>query len=290
MKVKIRIAKSFRLLSTTVTRPVLALAILSLTSCAAMENMGTKEQELNEEQLIALGDRANENGDWQTAVTFYQQAHLADTESTAPLLAMASTFERNGAYENAAKLYYRIANQTAGTDDKVALLVKSGQSWLRARQLEQAATVFDEGRGFAPDAPALSIGLGISQDMSGDFAKAQATYQQVLNRTPGNTAAINNLGLSYLFTGDTDLAIRHLERLGSKNDSQAQHRFNLAMAYGMADRMDQAERILRELGMESDVGENLAAFERLRSMSPMQRAEFIYGSQLLGGPRLPPQQ
>ncbi|WP_259780086.1 tetratricopeptide repeat protein [Aestuariispira ectoiniformans] len=252
--------------------------IFALVSCDSLTHeTQNADQPLNAEHLIALGDRANESGDWKTAITFYQQAHLTTPGSPAPLLAMAKTFEEAGSYSNAARVYYQLSRMT-GPGQKVPMLIKTGQNWLKAQEADQAITVLNEAQALAPDNASISVGLGIGHDLKAEFSTAQAIYEDVLKRHPENRAAANNLGLSYLFTGDTDLAIRQLAALG--DTAGPQHRFNLAMAYGMAGRMGEAEKLLRESGMDTNVKENLAAFERLRTMSPEERAAFIYGSQL----------
>lgn len=279
MKSKRSNIEPLKILLKLAKKPLPVLFILALASCETLpQNQQSAEQPLDEHHLIALGDRANQSGDWQTAVTFYQQAHLTAPGSSAPLLAMAETFEDVGSYDNAARVYYQLANASEASE-KVAFLKNSAQSWIRAQEANQAITVFDEARTLAPEDPAIELGIGISHDLKADFSRAQEIYQRLLQKHPHYTAASNNLGLSYLFTGDTDLAIRYLSVLGEAPDAAPQHRFNLAMAYGMAGRMEDAERILREMGLEASVGENLSGFEDLRTMSPPERAAFVYGSQ-----------
>lgn len=284
MKIKTNTIKSYTILWHSVKKPMLILSFFILAACETVNSAQSPEQPLDETRLIALGDRANESGDWKTAVTFYQQAHLTAPESTKPLLAMATTLDNAGSYENAARVYYQLARSSAG-EKKTTYLLSCGQAWLKAGEAEQAIAVLNEASVLAPDEPVISVGLGIAHDLKSEFATAQAIYQEALKKHPGQKALMNNLGLSYLFTGDTDLAIRQLALLGKSRDASRQHRFNLAMAYGIAGRMADAERMLREMGDDANVERNLDAFVRLRGMTPEERASVVYDSQIGGNPQ-----
>ena len=86
--------------------------------------------------------------------------------------------------------------------------------------------------------------LGIARDLQGNFAGAITPYQQALLAQPGSIATEVNLGLSLALSGNGAQALQYLGPLAAGPDATAKIRENYAAALISAGRDDEARQVL----------------------------------------------
>lgn len=126
-----------------------------------------------------------------------------------------------------------------------AALLHLGRAYYEVHQYEQAVEWL--GRVPPTDAPAgeAHFLMGLSEYMLGQFEKAEADFQAVLDRVPLPEVE-NNLGAAALRLRGRE-AIAHLERALEADRRDSDYRFNLALAQVQSGDSAAAGRNLREL-------------------------------------------
>jgi len=137
------------------------------------------------------------------------------------------------------------AVENRGTEDRIHLIVdwmpnysgKSEEEVLTADTLEGADSE-------AADAAMLStiIGRAYQLQQSGQTAKAEALYRQVLHFDADHVVGNNLLGLLCLQTQRFDEAVQHIEKALSVNSDDAQAHSNLGLAMNGLNRLGDAAR------------------------------------------------
>jgi tetratricopeptide (TPR) repeat protein len=75
---------------------------------------------------------------------------------------------------------------------------------------------------------------------NGEFDKAIAEYEAVLDKEPDNVSALSNLGVVYYNTGELDKAISQYEKAIDLSPEDADIHSNLAAAYVQREQLDKA--------------------------------------------------
>jgi len=96
---------------------------------------------------------------------------------------------------------------------------------------------------------------------------ARRAYSQALVLAPEEPQILNNLGMSYVLTGDLDQAEATLRRAVARPGSTVQTRQNLALVLGLKGRFQEAEKIAAADLAPADAKANMAW---LRSMTKQE--------------------
>jgi len=101
-------------------------------------------------------------------------------------------------------------------------------------------------------------GIGVSNDMLGDFPTAITYYKMALSLDPNLDYLHNNLGYSYLLQGNIDEAILAFQRAIALNGQEDRFHNNLGVAYAEKGQYDLALVELRLAGDEAKAHHNMA--------------------------------
>ncbi|MDI7258533.1 MAG: LytR C-terminal domain-containing protein [Thermodesulfobacteriota bacterium] len=101
-------------------------------------------------------------------------------------------------------------------------------------------------------------GVGVSNDMLGDFPTAITYYKMALSLDPNLDYLHNNLGYSYLLQGNIDEAILAFQRAIALNGQEDRFHNNLGVAYAEKGQYDLALVELRLAGDEAKAHHNMA--------------------------------
>lgn len=237
----------------------------------AYDELGTSEA-----ALLRLGDATMESGDVGTAIQFYRRAAFADASKALPFIKLGTALHHVGAYEDAA-LAFRRAADIDGT--KAEAHYGLGKTLLSMEQSEEAVEALRTAVELEGSSRAYNA-LGVALDMAGDRATAQEVYRTGLSEIPDDLTLLNNLGLSLALGGKGHEAVAILQDVAKRPEATARHRQNLALALGIAGRIEEAAEVGRKDLRESDIQNNLAFYEWLRS----QPADALAGSITTPGP------
>jgi Flp pilus assembly protein TadD len=108
------------------------------------------------------------------------------------------------------------------------------------------------------EAPSLEehFDQGNTFAQAGDFEKAIAEYQAVLELAPDNVSALANLGVAYYSTGKLDEAVTQYEKALELEPGDADIRSNLGAAYVQLGQLDQAlDEYQQAVGINPDLAE-----------------------------------
>ncbi len=108
----------------------------------------------------------------------------------------------------------------------------------------------------------------VVRDQTGDHEGARARFEAALKLSPNNPAILNNLGVSYLLSGDSVNAEKYLRMAATAPGATAKIRQNLALATGI--RGDFAEaQVLATADLPPDVAaRNLSYIRQLADAPP----------------------
>ncbi|TPG59759.1 hypothetical protein EAH89_05900 [Roseomonas nepalensis] len=125
----------------------------------------------------------------------------------------------------------------------------AGRTALAAGDAIRAESLLNDAlREGSKDAITLSL-LGVSLDMQGKQAQAQARYREALALDPAHAGARNNLALSLALSGRGSDAVVILEPLAGGTGAGGRARHNLAVAYAASGDATRAAGLLApELG------------------------------------------
>jgi Flp pilus assembly protein TadD len=147
-------------------------------------------------------------------------------------------------------------------------LIAMGQPALAEQQIDSALRA-DPG-----DYRALNL-LGVSLDLQGRHAEAQANYRRGIELAPDYASLRSNFGLSLAITGPPQEAIAQLSPIAGSTRADARIRQNLAFAFAMAGDLQNALLLCRRDLDERGAQRQLAYFMQLRALPPeLRSAEF----------------
>jgi TolB-like protein/Tfp pilus assembly protein PilF len=102
-----------------------------------------------------------------------------------------------------------------------------------------------------PLSPGLSASFGMILYLARRYDEAVACLRQALDVDAGHFLLHLRLGLVYLQTGQTDLAIEEMQTAVTLSDRSTETLTGLAQAYGAAGRRDAKERVVAELEQQA---------------------------------------
>jgi len=172
-------------------------------------------------------------------------AHQANENVLTPEAILAGFYQRNGDTKNATK--WMIAALTGAPKDLRTRLFAAQWS-LDTDNLKQAAEQADAA--IQLDVKSLDAYLirGVVALHLKDYAKASECFQKILDETPSNFAASNNLALALIEQDDTakKKALEYAEMNARQFPNQAEAFSTLGWVYYKLGRLDQAEAALRK--------------------------------------------
>ncbi len=249
---------------------IVLIALAALTSACGMDG-GRVDKTDGYTESTRKADEARRAGNYEFAIPLYGRALQMNPDGTEAKLGLAQVYLATGTPDEGAALYRDVLAHSSSADARRGLalsMIDMGEPTLAERQLDEALKVDSR------DYKTINV-MGVSLDMQGRHADAQARYRQGLALRPEDPALRCNLGLSLAISGDVQGAIADLVPAASSAGADARVRQNLALAYAlagdMANSLRYSRRDLSEVGAQSQ----LSYFIYLRSLSPQERSAEI---------------
>jgi Flp pilus assembly protein TadD len=247
--------------------PVLATLIVpALLLLAACSDGGAKLQSgTSLQQRLRVADAAMAGGLPQAALNATRGALESDPGNIQALLQQGDALAAMGRGDAAEEAFRRVLALNSAT------AVQSRRAWLGvaradlgAGRAEAAEAAYRTVLATAPADPSAHDGLGISLDLQGRHAEAQAEYRVTLTAADNDGARVN-LGLSLAMSGDAAGAVAVLGPLARDPAASRRVRHNLAFALALAGDRNGAERILAPDMPSEQVVVAMASYESFRT-------------------------
>ncbi|HYB08393.1 MAG TPA: tetratricopeptide repeat protein [Alphaproteobacteria bacterium] len=260
-----------------------ALCALMLGGCSSFDDpqgageiagraaQGTTPGNVTAATLMSIADKTRASGDLGSAIGFYRRAISLDPTQPKAYVALADTLNMARAPNEAIEAV-RAGLAVAPNDPE--LLRAFGFTLLSLNQPAGAIEQFQRSLVGAKDASAYD-GLGVAQDLLGDYKSADVSYRAGLALSPTDLNLRNNLGLSQALAGNYDTAIDTLHVAATDGAAGPRQRLNLALVLGLAGKTDEAAQIARIDLDERSVRSNVAYYLQLRALPPELRAQAI---------------
>ncbi len=203
--------------------------------------------------------RLSEDQIGQTARAWGQR-YDRDPNDRATILNYAAALRLNGQTDQAVAVLQK--GMIKFKDDR-SMSASYGKALAANGDFEQALKVIRGAQ--RPDRPdwALLSAEGAILDQIGQGAAARQLYVKALAIVPEEASVLNNLGLSYLLSGDLDKSEEMLRRAAASPKASSRIRQNLALALGLQGKYGEAEAVARN---ELDPQQAAANIAYLKSM------------------------
>ncbi len=226
---------------------------------------GAKSAVTASDQLVTrsldLATQARSKGDSLAAASLYRQVIAQNPDNLEAQIGLGHVLldaDEVGEAENVAKRLLTGRPQ----DDRVLAL--SARVSIRRNDLETATTRLALAEAIAPNSRDVLVTHGILYDLRGDHVAAQESYNKALRTAPEDRAALSNLALSVLASGDPARAAAMYEGMMKEGANSAQIRHNLALAYGLLGRDAEARKLLSGDLTGTPLESTLAYYQWLR--------------------------
>jgi Flp pilus assembly protein TadD len=222
--------------------------------------------------LTRIADSSFEAENYQPALDLYLRAYKKKPDD-ATLEKIAVTFKRMG-------------NAQASYQAYAMLHQKNPKNSLYLKNLAQAAFYaedFQASQTYYQDLLQLDssdgnhLGAGVVEDVLGNHDAAQDHYRQVIQHSPRNLNAKNNMGLSLLLQGKVTEAESTLKALTQRADSEPRFDINLALVYGVSGKSAQAQPLLEKYLSQDQVASTLQFYQDYNVLNTRQRRRVVYG-------------
>ena len=222
--------------------------------------------------LTRIADSSFEAENYQPALDLYLRAYKKKPDD-ATLEKIAVTFDRMG-------------NAQASYQAYAMLHQKNPKNSLYLKNLAQAAFYaedFQASQKYYQDLLQLDssdgnhLGAGVVEDVLGNHDAAQDHYRQVIQHSPRNLNAKNNMGLSLLLQGKVTEAESTLKALTQRADSEPRFDINLALVYGVSGKSAQAQPLLEKYLSQDQVASTLQFYQDYNVLNTQQRRRVVYG-------------
>jgi Flp pilus assembly protein TadD len=259
---------------------------IAIVACAGSTDVADRERDRqsavpqSEEGLpridairLRVARNALENGDYNTAIRFFESVRKSSPSHAAPILGLARAHLAAGSHEEA-MLAYRDALEL--DSDNIDALDGMGRSLVLTGNYREAIDYFNRLLDEAPSA-ALHNRLGVAHDLSGDGEGAQRHYRAALELDPEAISPRNNLALSLAISEQYEQAIKEMERVAAHPQATSKHRQNLTFVYGMAGENNTRAAAFSERGLTAtEIAKKRALYKRIRELSQAgQHAEIL---------------
>ncbi|MGH9672491.1 MAG: tetratricopeptide repeat protein [Bryobacteraceae bacterium] len=143
------------------------------------------------------------------------QAELSKAPDNAGVrLLSARVAERAGDHD---VMIAEINGLVAKSPESAELFMMLGRAYRIAGKNPEAVEAFSKARQLKPGEVATNLNLALAYEAMGDRVKAKPLYEQVLNLSPDNPIALNNLAYTLAETGgDLELALKYAVRARQK--------------------------------------------------------------------------
>jgi len=224
-----------------------------MTQQAAREQFGP---------ALRLARAARANGDLASAINLYSSVVAIKPADPAVMLEFGDTLVDAGSLDDAIEVYGKVEpTSPAWLGSQLGLQ----QAYLKLGEPEKALLAADKALALAPQDHRVLVCRGVTLDMLGRHAQAQASYRSVLEGAPHDVAARNDLALSLALTGQFAEAEDIMTSMARSSTATARIRQNLALIYGLAGDAAHAGALSRvDLDTATTEG-NLRFFELARS-------------------------
>lgn len=248
-----------------------ALLALTLTGCANLASLASREPALDKEgrEALKLAHTLRDAQRLQAAHGVYARMDERHQLSGSYLLEYASVASAVRPPREALGLLER-ARLSLGGDVKalpapqrLALCAGLGRARLALGQSAQAERDFRCAVQADPRNTQALNGLGVALNLQGQSEQARQQFDAALQLDPGYTPALNNLALAWLAAGDTTRAIGLLNQARGLDDISLQ--LNLALAYVLAGHDETARNVLLEHLEPARADAILASFRNAQS-------------------------
>ncbi|MDA1326700.1 MAG: tetratricopeptide repeat protein [Proteobacteria bacterium] len=211
---------------------------------------------------LRVANNAMANGDFNTAIRFFESVRKSSPTHAAPLIGIAKAHLAAGSHKEAIQAYREVLELHPDNDEA---LDEIGRALVLTGNYGEAIEFFNRSVAKAPTA-ALYNRLGVAHDLLGDGEGAQKHYRAALDLDPEAISPRNNLALSLAISESYEEAIKHMERVAAHPQATDKHRQNLTFVYGMAGENDEALAGLSENGLTaSEIAKNRALYQRIRT-------------------------
>jgi Flp pilus assembly protein TadD len=156
------------------------------------------KQTASAEEWIARGDRQRHGASRADALRSYLQAVGRAPESATPRARIGYLHLQEDP-QRAAQIFSDVVErEPQGSDGWLGLALAK----LALGDFKSALHALERARSLSPEAPQLLPIEALLRDQQGNHADAQRLWARALEKRPGDAALLNNLGLSYLASGD----------------------------------------------------------------------------------------
>jgi Tfp pilus assembly protein PilF len=165
-------------------------------------------KKLSPAEIMQVGDEAARAGDYERAITVYNQA-IEAAPSADLWYRVAWIYARLGKKQVAADAYVMTLQydpRHAMAHEELGLLYLENKQRDKAAEHLRMAVEADSGRWRSHNV------LGVLADTSGDYSAALAHYQAALAVNPDSAQVLNNLGYSHYLAGNLDQAEQSYQR------------------------------------------------------------------------------
>ena len=247
--------------------------IIFLSGCALKEEQYRQAQASEaSDSLVRIADASFQAKNYAPALELYLRAYKK--QKSDPLLEkIATTYSSMGDTVMALNAYTELYNK----NPKNPIYIKNvAQAAFAAERFELSQRYYQKLLSIDSEDSSY-IGAGIVEDVMGNHDKAQEYYQHVVNKSPRNTNAKNNLGLSFLLQGNLSQAESIFQDLTKRADNQPRFDMNLAFVYGISGNTAAAKVILARYLTPPQILDTLQFYDDYNAMNLEQRRRVVYG-------------
>ncbi len=204
--------------------------------------------------------------DARRAVDYWGRAYESNPKDREAVLNYAAALRRNDQLPQA-EAVLRKAVINDGRDRDIASAY--GKTLAMNGKLDESLQVIRGAQSpTRPDWRLMSAEAAVIDQM-GDGQTARSLYAQALKIAPGEPSILNNLGMSYLLSGDLNDAETVLRSASQSPKADSRIRQNLALVLGLQGKFGEAEQVART---EIDPAQADANIAYLKAMLAKRRA------------------
>ena len=222
------------------------------------------------ESLTRLGQSALQSGEIETAATLFEQATLTDGRNVRAALGLGDALLAAGRDLESSQAFERALRVQP---DLPEAHFGYARAMIAIRRPEVAVGHLRRLTESRPGDTAALNALGVAHDLMGEHALATETYRKGLAMVPASVPLRNNLALSLALQEQFPAALDELRPIAEGPGSTRRTRQNLPLVYGLQGDFAAAERLSRVDLAGADLKDNLTYFAAVRGLdSPALQA------------------
>ena len=164
-------------------------AIAMIVNWKVVDETGTFKAPLTD-----LGVIAAEAGDYDKAMSYYEEALEIDPHYAPALYNTGNALVEQGQFDKAVAAYQKVLE----ADPEFLVAYENlGKSYIKIGRFEEALETFDRVLSLRPDFVRALVGKGIAYHSKGQYHKAIQAYQEAIARQPDLAEAYYNLACAY---------------------------------------------------------------------------------------------